>query len=410
MIKYLENRVWSLNAKIVKTDADPEEVNRQLKNKITEGIFSDGGIRFDYTMNPIGNYSIRQTEVTLSLTAQSITKYQQILDSKGIEFRVTSFRLIINIFGFLNIIPVFEYKGEQKGKNLAEIEANGDASAEIIDGLFAEIAVLMDALHDIGIIRKSADYHFGIPTVIEKHDVHTKDDSYNYLAHIFFFDEKEALDKTVKLYQAKDSLMTFDDHNLYNVFPLYFWEMSREADDQELVNLVAIDSYMTSELVALNNALHVYNSFLDVLNQGHDLDSNQLRKIFNHNTWLVQNLKLFNPNFTLHQFRFIKMYRDNSDIGAKYELLKDAEHSLTFAIEGVEVTRTQQSARIMQFILALFTALTLYSVITDVYGFITADEQQVSVNMYSLQTIIFMLETVIVVAFIFFFRKITKKI
>jgi hypothetical protein len=104
------------------------------------------------------------------------------------------------------------------------------------------------------------------------------------------------------------------------------------------------------------------------------------------------------------------MYRDNSDIGSKYELLKDAEHSLTFAIEGVEVTRTQQSARIMQFILALFTALTLYSVITDVYGFITAGDQQVSVNMYSLQTIIFMLETVIVVAFIFFFRKITRKI
>jgi hypothetical protein len=176
------------------------------------------------------------------------------------------------------------------------------------------------------------------------------------------------------------------------------------------VKLVSIDSYMTSELVAVNNALHVYNSFLDVLNLGNDLDSNHLRKIFNYNTWLVQNLRLFNPNFTLHQFRFIKMYRDNSDIMSKYELLKDAEHSLTFAIEGVEVTRTQQSARIMQFILALFTALTLYSVITDVYGFITADDEQVSVSMYSLQTIIFMLETVIVVAFIFFFRKITRKI
>jgi hypothetical protein len=410
MIKYLENRVWSLNAKIIKTDAYPEEVNRQLQNKLTEGIFADGGILFDYAMNPIGNYSLRQTEVTLSLTEKSISKYQLILDEKAIELTLSSFRMIINIFGFLNIIPIFTYTGDPKGKNLSDIEANGDASAEIIDGLFSDIAVLMDALDDIGIIRKSPDYHFGIPSVIEKHDVHTKDDSYNYLAHIFFIDENEALAKTVKLYQAKDSLMTFDDHNLYAVFPLYFWDMSREADDLELVKLVSIDSYMTSELVAVNNALHVYNSFLDVLNQGHDLDSNHLRKIFNYNTWLVQNLRLFNPNFTLHQFRFIKMYRDNSDIGSKYELLKDAEHSLTFAIEGVEVTRTQQSARIMQFILALFTALTLYSVITDVYGFITNTEQQFYISIYSLRTIIFLLATVVVVSFVLFFRKITRKI
>jgi hypothetical protein len=409
MIKYLENRVWSLNAKIIKKDADPGEVNRQLKNKISEGIFADGGIRFDYSMNPIGNYSLRQTEVSLYLTEKSIAKYQQSLDEKGIEFRITSFRLIINIFGFLNIIPVFNYTGDLKDKNLVDIEANGDASAEVLDDLFPDIAALIDALDDIGIIRKSPDYHFGIPSVIEKHDVHTKDDSYNYLAHIFFFDEKEALDKTVKLYQAKDSLMTYEDHNLFAVFPLYFWEMSKTADDPELVKLVSIDSYMTSELVAVNNALHVYNSFLDVLNQGHDLDSNHLRKIFNYNTWLVQNLRLFNPNFTLHQFRFIKMYRDNSDITSKYELLKDAEHSLTFAIEGVEVTRTQQSERIMQFILALFTALTLYSVITDVYGFITNSEQQVYISMYSLRTIIFLLATIVVVAFVMFFRKITRK-
>jgi hypothetical protein len=410
MIKYLENRIWSLNSKIIKTDANQAEINQQLSEKITEGIFANGGITFYYSENPVGNYSLRQAEITLEMTPASIGQYQKLIDEKGIEFRVSSMRFVINAFGFLNILPVYEYTGKTGKENLADLESNGDATAELIDNMFTDISALVDVLDDIGIIRKSSYYHFGVPSAIERYDIHTKDDSYNYLAHIFYFDENDFLKRTVSLYQAEDNHMTYEDHSFYAMFPIYFWRMSKPADDNELIRMVAIDSYMTSELVALNNSLHVYNSFLDVLNMNHDVDSNQLRKIFNYNTWLIQNLKLFNPNFTLHQFRFMKMYRENSDIGSKYELLKDAEHSLSFAIEGIEVTRTQQSERIMQFILALFTALTLYSVITDVYGFITSEEQQFSVKMYSLHTIIFMLATVVILAFVVFFRKIIRRL
>jgi hypothetical protein len=409
MIKYLENRVWSLNAKILKTDADPNEVNRRLNESLTSGLFSGGGIRFSYSENPIGNYSCRPVEITLELADPAVNRYQRMIDEKEIAFRLSSFRMIINTFGFLNIVPVYEFTGKLAGEHITDIEANGDASAEIIDGIFDDISALIDALDEIGIIQKSSYYHFGIPSGIKKFDIHTKDNSYNYLVHIFCFDEEELLKKTVKLYQAEENSMTFEDHRFYAVFPLYYWDMAKPADDSELVTLTSTDSYMICDLVAVNNSLHVYNTFLDVLNQNHEVDSNHLRKIFNYNTWIIQSLRLFNPNFTLHQFRFMKMFRQNSDIILKYDLLKDAEQSLTFAIEGIEVTRTQQSARIMQFILALFTALTLYSVITDVYSLITSDRQQVSVSMYSLQSIIFMLETVVIVAFVLFFRKISRK-
>jgi len=317
--------------------------------------------------------------------------------------------MLIKTFGFLNIIPVFEYTGTVTDNNLTDIESNGDASAEIIDGLFDEISTLIDVLHNTGIIQKSSYYHFGIPSEISKYDLHTKDDSYNYLVHIFFFNEDEALNKTIKLYQAEEHSITYEDHCFYAEFPMYFWGMAKPETDHELIRLISIDSYMICETVAVNNALHVYNSFLDVLNQNLEVDSNHLRKIFNYNTWLIQYLRLFNPNFTLHQFRFMKMYRQNSDITSKYELFKDAEKSLSFAIEGIEVSRSQQSERIMQFILALFTALTLYSVITDVFALITSNIDRVPFSITSLQTIIFILETTVIVAFIVFFRRISKR-
>jgi len=410
MIKYLENRIWSLNAKIINTEISAEEINIQLKNKITSGLFADGGLEFSYTKNPIGNYSFRPTEVKLELTQSAIQKYQQQLEEKEISFKLTSFQLIINAFGFLNILPIFEYTGKLTESNLQNIEENGDASAEIIDNLFEDISVVIDLLDEVGIIKKSNFYHFGIPSGLSKFDNHTKDDSYNYLVHIFFINEKQSLQNTIQLYQAENNATTYEEHQFYAEFPIYYWDMTQQVSDNELVKLVAINSYMICETVAVNTALHVYNSFLDILNQNHEVDSNHLRKIFNYNTWMIQNLRLFNPNFTLHQFRFMKLYRQNSDITSKYELLKDAENSLTFAIEGIEVNRSQQSERIMQFILALFTALTLYSVITDVFALITSDIKQVPFSMHSVQSVIFFIETLVILSFILFFRRMSKKL
>lgn len=410
MIKYLENRVWALNARIVQTDADPIIINEQIQGKITSGLFSEGGIQFAYSENPIGNYSFRPTEITMKCTEVALAKYQELLDHKEIPFLLTSFRFIINTFGFLNILPIFEFKGKIEEEQLSAIESFGDASAEVLDGLFEEISRVIDILDEIGILKKSAFYHFGVPSGIEKYQVHTKDDSYNYLVHQFYINDSEQLLKTVTHYQVEEQSNTFENHQYYAVFPIYFWELKQRLEDEELVRLTSIDSYMICETVAINNSLHVYNSFLDCLNQNLEIDSNHLRNIFNYNTWQIQNLRLFNPNFTLHQFRFMKTYRKNSDIESKYELYKDAEKSLSFAIEGMEVSRTQQSERVMQFILALFTALTLYSVITDVYALITSSVDSVPFSLHSMQSIIFILETLVIISFILFFRKISRKL
>jgi hypothetical protein len=410
MIKCLENRIWSLNARILSTDEDPLSVDRKLNENIKEGIFRDGGVRFQYSENPVGNYSFRPVEITLLMTPVSMGRFQEMLNLKNIPFKLSSFRMIINTFGFLNIVPVYEFTGKYNPEDPSEIESFGDASAEVTDSLFDDISAIIDQMNSMGIIGKSAFYHFGVPSGISKYGIHTKDDSYNYLVHQFYFNENEDLNQAVKHYQVESQSNTYEDHLYYAIFPIYFWNLKQQADDEALVKLTAIDSYMICQTVAINNSLHVYNSFLDTLNQDLEIDSNHLRNIFNYNTWQIQNLRLFNPNFTLHQFRFMKNYRQNSDIESKYELFKDAEKSLSFAIEGMEVSRTQQSERVMQFILALFTALTLYSVITDVYALITSEVQSVPFSLHSMQSIIFILETLVIISFILFFRKISRKL
>ena len=99
MIKYLENRIWALNARIEKTDADAEEVNRQLETLVTKGIFAGGGIRFSYSENPIGNYSFRPVEVTLELTDKAVHLFQQWIDENDFVTLSNKIRKKINMIG-----------------------------------------------------------------------------------------------------------------------------------------------------------------------------------------------------------------------------------------------------------------------------------------------------------------------
>ena len=220
MIKCVENRIWELNAKIINTDADCSEINQQLSEAITEGIFSNGNILFSYSSNQIGNYSSRAAEITLELNSTGLSLYQKMLNEKSISLSVSSFRMVINTFGFLNIIPVFEYTGNTSPAAVTAIEPSCDSASEIIDSIFSDISLLIDTLDKLKIIQKSDFYHFGVPSDIEKYQLHTKDDSYNYTLHFFFVNESESLKSIVSSYQVENNVMNYGDLQLYYTFPL----------------------------------------------------------------------------------------------------------------------------------------------------------------------------------------------
>lgn len=407
MVRYVENRIWMLNATLVDTAKDPAEVQKTLDGS-GAGLFLGGGSSFSWSENPVGNYSDRPRAATLALRPDSKARFQEALSGKDVGYRLREFRLRVDAFGFLDLRIQYEFPGEIAPGRVQELETLGDASSEVVDSFFEDISAAVAALEKAGVLTTSAFYPFGTPPQLSELELHSPFYSYNYTVHVLFDGEPDALRAMADRYGPDAPTMNFEGHSLRFVFPFHIWETARILSDDEVDRLVSIGSYATAETTTCNTALQVYNAFLRAINLSRGSEADEIRRIVNHNTWLLQSLRLFNPNFTLFEFQYLKMYREHSDLSSKYALLKDAESSLTFAIEGVEAAASHRSERMMQFILSIFTALTLYSVITDIYSLVTSEVKEIPFTTHSLQAGIFVAETMVVVAMAWFFKRMNR--
>ena len=407
MVRYIENRIWMLNATLLDT-ARPEEEVQRILDSAGPGLFLGGGARFSWSENPVGNYSNRPRSATLTLEAGSRSTFQEALSKKGVSYRLSEFRMRVDPLGFLDLRIQYEFTGKLDPDRIQELDANGDAASEVVDDFFDDISGAVDALGMAGVLRTSEFYPFGTPPMLSKLELHSAFYSYNYTAHLLFDGEPAAHRAMIDRYGPGAPSMNFEGHSLRFVFPFHIWETSRILSDEDVDRLVSIGAYATAETATCNTALQVYNAFLRAINLSRGIEADGIRRIVNHNTWLLQSLRLFNPNFTLFEFQYLKMYREHSDLSPKYALLKDAEASLTFAIEGVEAATSHRSERVMQFILSIFTALTLYSVTTDIYSLVTSDVKEIPFTTHSLQAGIFLAETTVVVAMAWLFKRMNR--
>ena len=100
----------------------------------------------------------------------------------------------------------------------------------------------------------------------------------------------------------------------------------------------------------------------------------------------------------------IQMVEKCSNISTKYNYFKDTTDNLKFIIEGVQFEKSQTSNRIIQIILATFTGLSLYSVITDVINLLVMNQINLESNIPT-KSIILSLATVIIFLFLYIIGK-----
>lgn len=98
--------------------------------------------------------------------------------------------------------------------------------------------------------------------------------------------------------------------------------------------------------------------------------SQKYRNIYNHLNILLLNNKNIERHFPNEERTYINFYNNLAGLKERYSFYKDTEQTLRFAIQGVEVENDQKNNRIIQIILALFTGLTLISVIADFFTFL----------------------------------------
>ena len=407
MNKYVQNFVWCLNSKILSYEI-PENIDLLILSRIPDSFFKPGYLKFEFVKTDIEHYTNKMANIQISLEPVAIDAVQKKILNRTNYFNLTSLTFQILDLGFLNIISICDFNGDFAYE---KYDQEGMKFSTIIAELQPAFNDILHVLEFAKVIKISAYYHFGVPSMLQEKKLHSADKSYLFNQHIFLNKEEN---KTASVFQnLKSEGIHFNYKGLQvtNIWGHCFWNGNDELSDQEIVDTVAIDSLCLAESVTYDNAISCYNTLIEMASENEKLNSYSLRKIFIFNNLMIQKIKLWKRKLTLEQYKFIENYYNQTNLNDKYNLFKNSEETLRFAIEGIEAAETQKSNRIIQFIISIFTALTIYSVVYDIYSFVGDKEGNVlDINIFSPNSYFLLFVTLVVILILMIFRNYTKKL
>lgn len=407
MKKYVMNLVWCLNSKTI------YDYNKNLDflNSITipkRNFFRSGDLKFEWTKTTIEHYTEKKKNIKIILQPDAIESVQKKISKKTDYLNLSFMELQLLDLGFLNIILICDFK---KGFKQKKYDEEGMKLSEAISELQPDFDGIIEILSRCQIIKKSDFYHFGSPQIIREKKLHSPDKSYLFNQHVFFIKENRKATSFIQNLKKEGDHFYYKSILLTNVWGHCFWKVDHSLTTQEIIDLMAIDSFCLAESVTYDNSISCYNAFLEVSGEKDKINSQDLRRIFIYNNLLVQKIKLWKRNLTLEQIKFVKHYYGQTDLDRKFDIFKNAEESLRFAIEGIEAGYTQKSNRIIQFILSIFTALTIYSVVNDVFSIVNEKTGSINnLNIFSSNSYLLFSITVIIIVILIIFKNLTKKL
>lgn len=407
MIKYVQNFVWCLNSKILSHEM-PENIDLLISSRIPNSFFKPGYLKFEFVKTDIEHYTDKMANIQISLEPVAIDAVQKKVLNRINYFNLKSLTFQILDLGFLNIISICDFDGDFAYK---KYDQEGMKFSTIIAELQPAFDEILHVLESAKVIKRSDYYHFGVPSMLRDKKLHTVDKSYLFNQHIFLTREEKQTASVFKDIRSEGKQFNYKELQVINIWGHCYWKVKDKLSDQEIVDTVAIDSLCLAESVTYDNAISCYNTLIEMASENERLNSHNLRKIFIFNNLMIQKIKLWKGKLTLEQYKFIENYYDQTNLNDKYMLFKNSEETLRFAIEGIEAADAQKSNRIIQFIISIFTALTIYSVVYDIYSFVGDKEGNVlDINIFSPNSYFLFFVTLVVIIVLIIFRNFAKKL
>ncbi|HOJ45223.1 MAG TPA: hypothetical protein PK340_04265 [Bacilli bacterium] len=387
MIKCMQNRVWMINHFL--SDAHTLKTVNLIEHPLFEFNYEARKLRSD-----------EEQSIAVKFKPEAIKQLQTTLDEKieGVAF--DELRLHVNDLGYLAILIVFEYR-KPFDFRMIETDVNVAVKTTINDHLEL-FETLVDFLADHGFIIKSKSYHFGVPTQLIETGEHTRKRSYLFNNHYFFIDEDNNY-QTLKNSKHKD-------HDIYLDLPVelftvndsqWFWKIKKDDYTPQCVDKLLYPNFLALiESQVYSNAVFCYSAYLNLIAKDVRIDNNIVRDVINTNNLRLLKVKMLRPMLRHYQITHIEHHHQFHVEGKKLTY-QTALENLNYAIEGLDTKRNQQANALIQQILAFFTFITIYSVVTDIYMLLTSEDNQtisiISIIILSMVTV-FLLTLLIIIS------------
>jgi hypothetical protein len=401
----IESRYWMLNARLVKEDLEPSDFTDIIKT-FKGSILNGNSLYAEIARHPLDNYS--ETTPLLKFTVGK--EVLSLLSDKFLASRpgvkLDSIEMWLTDLELLCCYVVFSLDPDIKIKEFEEKEMS---IVDLLSSLQPDLEKVFCLLESKKVISVHGGFLFGVPEILGKENLHTADNSYLYTWHLFFPHNTKTLKKTVSDYNLVEDYMKYAGGRVYTGWGILLWEPEEVLTVRQMIDRIFIDSIPASESVVYHNSIKCFTGFLELIIGNKKVDCNYIRNICNISHLSLQHIKLWKRNLTVEQEDYnerlrgvLKLDDDKNDYDSSETILKNA-------VEGVEVKENQKSGRTIEMVLSFFTALSLYSVTTDLYTIITTENTVAPIHPLSLRTILIFLATVIVLLFFYMLRRERRK-
>ncbi len=359
-MNFIDNRVW-----LVDFEFNPENFQLDTIKKIiieSDDIFQDCNVNLENSLVGYAN-DIRYIEILINKEIfKKLSKEHYFIP---IDLKLSELVIRIMENGFLNIISKFDY---DKSSNMREIQSfYKEILKNVKEFAFHLYNVLLQKMFTKNILKHNNivnffEYHEFLGNVLNDKYTPSTGDFIIQIQNVADIADFDTEIRNERQHEFKGNKIIFLRGNYFSI-----WIKSNKALEQNILKINTLicferSIYKLSQLLAPLLLKNIQSSKM--------LISKKYRNIYNHLNVLLLNNKNIERHFPNDERFYIDFYNNLADLKDRYTFYKDTEEYLRFAIQGVEVEKDQKNNRVIQIILSVFTGLTLFSFIADLFAFL----------------------------------------
>jgi hypothetical protein len=405
MIWYIHSRMWMINTSIVSSAAD------ELKHPLTVNL---GSLDDFFKQDECITISLRRrtpkekkghdwfpaidiefNQKAIATLNKSLFPDSQFLHLQDLWFRFTD-------YGFLNLFSVFQVKEEM---DISHLEDENKQVDDQFNSFKKHIDQIIKYLNEKPLIEKEKTDDFGVPSYLSKTDLFDWTCTYLYSAHLFLINETLATQARVKeTFSYKTEPISYDNAEVFlSGYPV--WICSTQPTVEELLDLTKADNLYLAENACYSICTDCYQAILEDLvissktpssqgfsfkavlqiikrllsslvgrgNRNDRLSSTNLRYMLMRNNVNLNKIVGRRVCLNTPELEYLDIYKKHFPLSEFYEFYRNAEELLKFIVHDKEEEEKDQANTVIESILFIFTGLTLYSVIADVFSFLQQD-------------------------------------
>jgi len=360
-LKYIENRTWLSGCDIIKSNISKlKDLSFLTNTKLT--IFCTENLTLVNNCNSMFIYEYFQF-IDIELNLKGIREFNERFINSD-YYEIISFKIKILETGLINTIAVFNYKNNQE---IEFVSAEAINLVNIIYIIETELPLLIDCFIQHKILSKNDFYYFAVPKFIENEEI-TVYNSYSAIFNVFVCDASY-FQGIVDNYNLKDKIYDYKDLK-FVILPGNDVQVWYGKFDPKRSDYLNIDFITSTEENIYFKLIKTVQFALKYINLKHSALNIQFRLIFNYLNEIILSIKYLNHIIDMYDKQLFSILIKEKKISEQYKLYSDTEERIKFAIEGIEAKNKENNDRLIQNILALFTGLSLFSVINDIFSFL----------------------------------------